>query len=64
MNADGFRISRARVNQDSGSKQTAWPVNRLRPSGTPIVGDPPPTAHGHRPQTCTEVARHSGGAST
>jgi hypothetical protein len=63
-NIDGFRISRARLNQLSGSQQTVAPVSRLRPSGTPMVGEPPPTANGNSPHTCTVVPRHSGGAST
>jgi len=60
----GLDSSRARVNQDSGSKQTVCPVSRCRPRGVPIGGEPEPTANGHSPQACTVVARHSGGAST
>ena len=61
---DGLRISLARWNQASGSQQTVAPVSRLRPSGTPMVGVPPPTANGNSPQTWVVVPRHSGGAST
>ena len=56
-------MSRARENQWIGSEHTVPRLKMCRPSGTPTMGVPEPTTHGHRPHTCTVVARHSGGAS-
>jgi hypothetical protein len=64
MNAPGLLVSWARQNHDTGSQQTVEPVSRLRPSGTPIMGDAAPAANGHRPHTWFVEPRHSSGART
>ena len=56
-------MRRARENQWIGSEHTVPRLKMCRPRGTPTMGVPEPTTHGHRPHTCTVVARHSGGAS-
>src|SRR5688500_18027581 len=60
----GLLISRARVYQEIGSKQTVAPVYRCRPIGTPIIGVVEPVPNGHMPHTWTVVPRYSIGAST
>lgn len=64
MNADGLLMSFARWNHEMGSQQSVAPVCVCRPSGTPIMGVPVPTANGQSPHTWTVVPRHSSGAWT
>jgi hypothetical protein len=59
----GLAMRPPRLNQLIGSEHTVARLKRWRPSGTPTSGTPEPTIQGHSPQTCTVVARNSGGAS-
>src|SRR6476620_2481942 len=60
----GLWIRLACWNQLMGAMHSVAPSARTRPTGTPDIGVPDPATYGHRPQTCTDVPRHAGGAST
>ena len=47
----------------AGTVPTVATAQAAGTSRTPTMAVPEPTTHGHRPHTCTVVARHSGGAS-
>ena len=61
-NTEGLLISLARWNHEITSQHSVAPVIRLRPMGTPTIGEPVPAAKGHSPHTWFVVARHSPGA--